>query len=144
LAEEPQICKLVERFYADVWNRWDDRAVDEILAIDFVFRGSLGDHARGRDGFRAYRDKVRRAFPDFRNEVRETVAVRDRAAVRLRCSGRHGGELFGIAATSRCVAYDAAAFLRARGAQLCEAWVLGDIEHLRSQLLGEALPPAGR
>ena len=32
------------------------------------------------------------------------------------------------------MAYDAVAFLRARDAQLCEVWVLGDLEHLREQL----------
>ena len=126
----------MERFYSEAWNRWDDGAVDEILTADFFFRGSLGDHARGRDGFRAYRDKVRSAFPDFRNEVCEIVADCERAAVRLRCSGRHSGEMFGLAATGRSVAYDAAAFLRARDAQLCEVWALGDLEQLRSQLVG--------
>ena len=65
---------LVERFYADAWNRWDDRVVDEILTADFVFRGSLGDHAQGRDGFRSYRDKVHAAFPDFRYEVLDLIA----------------------------------------------------------------------
>jgi predicted ester cyclase len=134
LADEQRIRELVERFYSDAWNRWDDGTVDEILTADFAFRGSLGDHARGRDGFRAYRDKVRSAFPDFHNEVREIVADGERAAVRLRCTGRHGGELFGIAPTGLMVAYDAAAFLRARDARLCEAWVLGDLEHLHSQL----------
>jgi hypothetical protein len=39
----------VLRFYADAWNRWDDRAVDELLTTDFTFRGSLRDHAHGRD-----------------------------------------------------------------------------------------------
>jgi len=77
---------------------------------------------------------VRSAFPDFNNEVREVVAEEQRVAVRLRCSGRHDGELFGIAATGRSIAYDAAAFLRARDAQLCAAWVLGDLEQLRRQL----------
>ena len=124
----------MQRFYADAWNRWDDRAVDELLTTDFTFRGSLGDHAHGRDGFRLYREKVRSTFPDFHNEVREVVAEEQRVALRLRCSGRHDGELFGIAATGRSIAYDAAAFLRARDAQLCAAWVLGDLEQLRRQL----------
>jgi predicted ester cyclase len=134
LTDERQIRTLVERFYADAWDRWDDRAVDELLTSDFAFRGSLGDHARGRDGFRAYRDKVRSAFPDFRNEVVEIVADAERAAVRLRCSGRHDGELFGVAATGVSVSYDVAAFLRARDVQLCEVWALGNLEELRSQL----------
>jgi predicted ester cyclase len=124
----------VQRFYARAWNRWEDSAVDDLLAPDFVFRGSLGDEARGRDGFRAYRDKVRTAFPDFHNEVTELVAAGQAAAVRLRCTGRHEGELFGISPTRLNVAYDAAAFLRSDGAQLCEAWVVGDLEALRRQL----------
>jgi predicted ester cyclase len=134
LKGDQRITALVERFYSEAWNRWDDSSVDSILTADFVFRGSLGDEAEGRDGFRAYRDKVRAAFPDFQNEVNEVVANGDRAAVRLRCTGRHDGELFGIAPTGLRVAYDAAAFLRARDKQLCAAWVLGDVEHLKSQL----------
>ena len=122
------------RFYTDAWNRWEDAAVDELLTDDFVFRGSLGDEARGRDGFRAYRDKVRAAFPDFRNEVRDIVDDRERAAVRLRCTGRHDGELFGIAPTSIKVAYDAAAFFHSDGVRLRQAWVLGDLAILRNQL----------
>ena len=107
-----------------------------ILTADFVFRGSLGAEAHGRDGFRAYRDTVRAAFPDFRNEIREVLADGDRAAVRLRCSGRHRGELFGIAPTGVHITYDAAAFLRSRRTQLCATWVLGDLEHLKKQLGG--------
>ena len=129
----------MQRFYADAWNRWEDAAVDELLTDDFVFRGSLGDEARGRDGFRAYRDKVRAAFPDFRNEVRDIVADRERAAVRLRCTGRHEGELFGVAPTSINVAYDAAAFFHSDGVHLRQAWVLGDLESLRNQLYDSAV-----
>lgn len=110
-----------------------------MLTPDFVFRGSLGAEAQGLDGFRAYRDKVRAAFPDFHNEVSEIVADGDRAAVRLRCTGRHDGELFGIAPTGLRVAYAAAAFLRSRDTQLCAAWVLGDLEHLKSQLGASAV-----
>jgi predicted ester cyclase len=125
---------LVQRFYADAWNRWEDAAVDELLTDDFVFRGSLGDKAKGRDGFRAYRDTVRAALPDFHNELVDIVADRDRAAVRLRCTGRHEGELFGIAPTRINVAYDAAAFFHSDGVHLRQAWVLGDLESLRHQL----------
>jgi predicted ester cyclase len=129
------ITDLVQRFYRDVWNRWDDVAIAELLADDFVIRGSLGDDALGPDGFRAYRDKVRAAFPDFRADVQEIVADRDRAAVRLRCSGRHEGQLFGIEPTGLQITYEAAAFFRARNERLSAAWVLGDLDALRTQLV---------
>jgi steroid delta-isomerase-like uncharacterized protein len=127
---------LVRRFYRDVWNRWDDEAVDQLLAEDFVFRGSLGDEERGRDGFRAYRARVRAAFPDFRSEIIELVAEGERAAVHLRFSGTHQGALFATAPTGRSITYEAAAFLRSRDNQLREAWVLGDLDGLRAQLRG--------
>jgi predicted ester cyclase len=128
------ITDLVQRFYRDVWNRWDDIAIAELLADDFVFRGSLGDEARGPEGFRVYRDKVRAAFPDFRADVQEIVADRDRAAVRLRCSGRHQGQLFGIEPTGLQIAYEAAAFFHSRNERLSAAWVLGDVDALRTKL----------
>jgi len=80
---------LVRRFYDRLWNAWDDLAVDETLAPDFVFRGSLGEQTTGRDGWRAYRDQVRRAAPDFSNEIVDLVAVADLAAARLLYSGTH-------------------------------------------------------
>lgn len=122
------------RFYGEAWNRWDDPVVDEILADDFVFRGSLGDEARGRDGFRAYRDKVRAAFPDFHNEVKQLIVEGEGAAARLLCTGRHEGEVFGIGATGHRITYEAAAFFRATRSHLNEAWVLGDLDALRAQL----------
>ena len=135
MSSRAPIAELVRRFYNDVWDRWDDEAVDQLLAEDFIFHGSLGDEERGRDGFRAYRDKLRAVFPNFRNEIVYLVAEGERAAVRLRCSGRHEGELFAIAPTGRSVTYEATAFLRSRANQLCEVWALGDLVGLRAQLL---------
>ncbi len=55
--------QLVEAFYTRAWNQWDDGVVDQILAPDFTFRGSLGDEKRGRAGWREYRDVIRAAVP---------------------------------------------------------------------------------
>ncbi len=125
---------LVRVFYDEVWNRWNDALVDEVLAVDLVFRGSLGDEVRGRGGFRGYRDKVRAAFPDFTNEVVDLVVDGDRAAARLRYTGTHAGPVLGIPATNRRIDYAGAAFFRLTGEQIAEAWVLGDVAGLRRQL----------
>jgi steroid delta-isomerase-like uncharacterized protein len=134
--------QLVQRFYADLWNRWDEAAVEDLLAEDFTFRGSLGDETSGRDGFRGYRDKVRAAFPDFRNEVVDLVVEGERAAARLRYCGHQRGEVLGVAAGGAFVTYDGAAFFTARDGRLREVWVLGDVDHLRRQLA--ATPRASR
>lgn len=129
------IAVLVDRFYRLAWNRWDDSVVQQILAEDFVFRGSLGAEVRGRDGWRSYRDTVRAGVPDFHNEVIDlVVAAPDRAAARLRYSGHHRGVLLGVPGTGRRIEYAGAAFFTAVGDLLTEAWVLGDLDSLRRQL----------
>ena len=64
---------LVQRFYADLWNRWDDAAVEDVLSVDISFRGSLGEVVSGRDGWRGYRDMVRDGSRDFHNEIVDLV-----------------------------------------------------------------------
>lgn len=125
---------LIARFYGDLWNRWDDAAVDQVLDADFTFRGSVGTETRGRDGWRSYRDMIRRAAPDFRNDVLEVIADGDRAAARLRYAGRHQGPLAGMPATGRRFEYAGAAFFTSRHGRLVSAWVLGDLDSLRRQL----------
>ena len=125
---------LVSRFYEDLWNRWDDAAVDDVLAEDFTFRGSLGTETTGRAEWRSYRDAVREGSPDFHNEVVTLVAGDDQAAARLRYTGTHTGRLAGLPATGRRFSYAGAAFFSAHQGRLTAAWVLGDLVALRAQL----------
>lgn len=125
---------LVHRFYDEAWNAWDDAVVEEILAPDFVFRGSLGDEVHGRDGWRGYRDKIRAGAPDFHNEVLDLVISPNRAAARLQYTGHHKGDLLGIPATGRELSYSGAAFFTTTDGLLSAAWVLGDLDTLKRQL----------
>lgn len=125
---------LVRRYYDELWNAWRDDLVDELLAPDFDFRGSLGESVRGRDGFRRYRDRVRSAFPDFENVLVDVVAGGQRVAARLEYRGTHHGPLFDCAPTGRRIAYSGAAFFRVATGRLAAGWVLGDTEALRRQL----------
>jgi predicted ester cyclase len=128
--------ELVRRFYLDLWNHWDDAAVDVVLAPGFRFRGSLGQHVEGRDGWRAYRDTIRAGSLDFHNEIVDLVVADSRAAVRLEYTGTHTGTLLDFQPTGRRFTYAGAAFFTASGAQLVEAWVLGDLARLTEQLRG--------
>ena len=128
------IAALVHRFYAILWNEWDDSEVDDVLAEDFTFRGSLGTETTGRDGWRSYRDTIRQGAPDFHNNLVDLIAYGDRAAARLQYSGHHHGRLAGIEPTGRKFEYAGAAFLTEREGKLASAWVLGDLDSLRRQL----------
>lgn len=128
------IAELVRRFYQRLWNAWDDEVVEATLAEAFTFRGTLGNETVGRDGWRGYRDAIRRAAPDFTNEVVDLVVDGERAAARMRYTGTHRGPLLGLNGTGRAFVYDGAAFFQAHGGLLASAWVLGDLDSLRRQL----------
>jgi predicted ester cyclase len=132
------IATLVRRFYDQLWNKWDDAAVDHTLAPSFTFRGSLGQQMIGRSGWRAYRDQIRRGSSDFHNEIVTLVADRDQAAARLLYSGTHTGPLLDFTPTGRAFSYAGAAFFTATGGLLTSAWVLGDLHNLRRQLATNA------
>jgi predicted ester cyclase len=125
---------MIEKFYGELWNRWDDSAVDAILSPRFTFRGSLGQETSGRQEWRQYRDLVREGSADFHNEIVDLVCDGGLAAARLRFTGTHTGPLLGLQATLRRFEYAGAAFFTADEQWLTSAWVLGDLDALRRQL----------
>ena len=131
----------MRRFYGELWNRWRFELAGELLAPELEFRSSLGDAVVGRDGFVAYAERVRAAFPDFRNDVEELVVGHGHAAARLRYSGRHEGVIFGVPPTGSAVSYAGAAFFTFDDkARIRRAWVLGDLVALFRQLGLRELP----
>jgi predicted ester cyclase len=130
----PSHKRLVETFYRELWNEWNDSAVEDILDPEFEFRASLGVATVGYEGWRAYRDAIRAGSEDFHNEIVALVGDGPHAAARLRYTGTHPGTLLGVAASGRRFAYDGAAFFIADEGRLRSAWVLGDLEALRRQL----------
>jgi len=130
---------VILRYYADLWNRWDDALVAEIISPDIQFRGSLGVTVSGRNGFREYVARVRAAFPDFHNHVDELLAEGDGVAARLTYSGTHQGELYGSAPTHKRVEYGGIAFFRIFEGQITSGLVYGDTIGLMRQI-GVAVP----
>ncbi len=131
---DSDIGQLVDRFYRQLWNTWDDDAVAEVLAPHVRFRGSLGQSTVGHAEWRGYRDQIRCGAPDFHNEILDLVATGDRAAARLRYTGTHQGPMLDLPATGRQFAYAGAAFFTAADGLLADIWVLGDLTDLRRQL----------
>ncbi len=121
---------IVRRFYEELWNRWDLAVADEIVAEDIRFRGSLGTTVRGRREFKAYVESVRTAFPDWRNEIEDLFGAGDKVVARLTWTGTHRGELLGVPATGREVAYAGAAIFTIADGVITDAWVVGDTQEL--------------
>ena len=130
---------LIRRYYADLWNRWDDAVVDEIIAPGIQFRGSLGVTVDGKKGFRGYVAQVRAAFPDFHNRVDELLAEGDGVMARLTYNGTHLGELYGVTPTGKRVEYGGIALFKISDGRITSGLVYGDTIGLMRQI-GAATP----
>ena len=130
----PDMRRLVERFYDELWNQVDlDRARD-ILHRDVDFRGSVGLYAHGRDAVFEYVSMVTTSLADYRCDIQTLIVDQDQAAARMRFSGVHVGPFLGYQPSGRRVEWQGAAFFTARDGLLDTIWVLGDLDTLRGQL----------
>lgn len=125
---------LVERFYADLWNKVDLDCADEILHHDVDFRGSVGLHACGRDAVCSYVSMVTMALADYRCEIQTLIVQDEQAAAHMWFSGVHIGPFLGYQPSGHRVEWQGAAFFTARDGLLDTIWVLGDLDTLRGQL----------
>ena len=64
----------IHQFYEKWWNAFDKGWMPRLLTEDVSLRGSLGQTAKAHAAFAEYVDFVRRAFPDFHNEVVEILS----------------------------------------------------------------------
>jgi len=131
---------LVRHFYERIWEQGNLDAVSQLVAKDFVFRGSLGSEVRGRDAFLEYVRGIRAAVGDYRAEILACVTEELFAFAKMRFGGRHVGQLRGCAPTGKPVAWLAAALFRFEEGVIVELWVLGDLEGLDALLEANAKP----
>lgn len=124
----------VTRFYEVIWNAHDLGAIGDLLHEDFEFRGSLGQRKRGHRGFAEYVDGVHRALGDYQCRIDDLVAEGARVFARMTFSGIHRGDFLGYSPTGMRVSWAGCALFTFRGERIAEAWVLGDLHGLETEL----------
>ena len=126
--------RLIDRFYNDMWNRFDKSVFGDILDPKIHFRGSLGQTKVGFDEFGEYVDYIQAFASDFHNEVLSTITERNRTFARLSYTGTHQGEVFGLAPTGKRFEYSGAGVFTFSNGLISDIWVLGDVYGLTKQL----------
>jgi steroid delta-isomerase-like uncharacterized protein len=125
---------LIHRYYAEIWNSWSTTALEELISPNIVFRGSIGTSLNGIEEFKQYVNKIRTAFPDFRNHIEEIIGENDKVVARLTYTGTHRGELFGVSGTGKQITYQGIAIFQFREGKIVSGFVLGDTESLKRQI----------
>jgi steroid delta-isomerase-like uncharacterized protein len=74
------------------------------------------------------------AFPDFRHNIIEVVAERDKVSVRFNITGTHKGEFQGIPPTGKQVSFEGTEFFTIIDGKIVEEWVIVDMMGLLQQI----------
>jgi len=126
--------EIIRRYYNELWNKWNIALANELIVCEISFRGSLAVKVQGLEGFKAYVNMVRTAFPDFHNTIEDLIAEGDKVVARLTYDGTHRGEIFGVAPTGRKIEYSGVAIFRLVDKRIVDGWVLGDTPTLMRQI----------
>jgi len=128
---------VVRRWFEEVWNRGDEKAIDELFDEEGVAHGladEAGSPLRGAAGFKPFFRRFREAFPEMEVVVEDTVAEGDKVAARCTVRGRHRGDSLGFKATDSPVEFDGICIVRIRNGKIVEAWNNFDFMSMFQQL----------
>lgn len=125
----------------DIWNSGAMDDLESVYAADFVAHfpaSSEIPERRGLAGVRLGIDRIRTAFPDWHEEVRDLIVEGDRVATRYVSTGTHRGPFWSIAPTGRRVEVQEMSIYRIENGRIAEQWCLVD-ELARLQQLGGSI-----
>ena len=130
---EAQNQVVVIRHIEEIWNEGRYEAADELF-----HQAAVAPYAPqlppGPDGCKVVAAIFRSAFPDFHVTIEDIVAEGDLVAARLRQTGTHAGELFGIPATGKHVDFEEMVLARIVDGRIAVSWFETDLITMMSQL----------
>lgn len=147
MASEDNI-SLMRRWYREVWRERKNDTIRELLAPDAALQGQTGPDEKivGPEGFAAFAETIRTAFPDTEVEIEDIFAVDDKVAVRWVATGTHMGPCFGVDASGARVRICGTTIVRILNGKIVEAWDnwdrLGMLEQIRAYTPSGTIPLA--
>ena len=126
--------KLIHMVFSEIWSKGNVELVDDLFAEDFA--GHFPEQTlHGRQALVNAVKAHRKSFPDWTEEIKDTIADRDRVVVRFRSRGTNLGEFLGNPPTRNHVEISEVAIFRLSHSKIIEQWVYPDMLSLQRQLV---------
>lgn len=130
---------IARRFRADLWQSGNLSLADQIISRDCRVHSRIPvmiDIASGPEAIKQLLFFYHLVFSEITMKIEDVVAENDLVAVRWSGSGRHTGELFGVAATDRVVETSGIDMLRIVDGKIVEGWINWDALSFLESLVG--------
>ena len=127
--------QVVQRFVEECWNsgnlnKASEFLTDQVRCHDPVFPNL----SPGMQNFKNHIEGCRRAFPDLRITVDDTVAERNEVVLHWTARGTHQGQFLGMQPTQRKITIDGTSIYRLEGAKIAETHANWNLASMMTQL----------
>jgi len=125
--------EVVHVVHSEIWSKGNVDLIGDVFAENFVGHFPAGT-VHGREGVLDRVIAHRTAFPDWTEEVEDTIADRDRVVVRFMSRGTNLGDFLGNPPTRNRVEISEVAIFRLSDGKIVEQWVYPDMLSMQRQL----------
>lgn len=135
---DPQTPKhVVQRFNTEVVQDGSRAAFEQLVALDFVNRSaSPGAPNDDESLWNTFQSVLRPGLSELRVVIHDQIVEGDKVTTRKTITGKHSGELMGIAPTGRPVAIDVIDIVRVEAGRYAEHWGVNTLPTVLAQLRG--------
>jgi len=127
--------KIAYRFIDECWNGGDLATVPDVIAVHCRYHDPVFPHmTAGVESMQHHIQRSRRAFPDMKFTITDTIAERDEVVLHWTASGTHQGEFLGVPATHQKALIAGTSIYRMEDGKIAEEWVNWNLMSLMEQL----------
>jgi len=126
--------KLIERIPLEIFNNDNFGLINELVSADFVEHTPQPGVAPTRDGFKQSAIELKKAFPDLRYTIEDSLESGDKIVHRLTARGTMKADYMGMRATGKPATWTEIHIGRVANGRLTEHWGLVDQLGLLVQL----------
>jgi steroid delta-isomerase-like uncharacterized protein len=127
--------KIVRRFVEECWNQGSLNKVSELLADQVRFHDPVFPNMNsGIQNIKNHIETSRKAFPDLKFTIDDTIAEGNEVVVHWTARGTHKGQFLGMPPTDRKVIIDGTSIYRLEGSKIAEAHANWNLATMMAQL----------
>jgi predicted ester cyclase len=114
--------KNIVRRYQEAYNEADFKSLAGVMAVDVHTPNIARGMPAGLEGAIAVHQKTLLGMPDYYTAIEDLIAEGDKVVARVRMTGTHTGDFWGVAATGRRVDLTAIYIVRIADGKIVEHW----------------------
>lgn len=133
--------KIVHRFVDECWNGGSLPNVPELVSPHCRYHDPVFPHMMaGSETIQRHIQDCRRAFPDLKFTITDTIAERDEVVVHWTATGTQKGEFLGIPPTGHTAHVAGTSIYRIEQGRIVEQWSHWNLMSLMEQLGVRSIP----